>query len=666
MILNKDFPYFLFATLFLGCTSSWAEESVPHPLFNREINGETVVSSAQERDPVIATGKKRTQVELKNTLIPADQNFRKLYSEISGLNVTEVQNQSFNSMNFRGLGDPHEGFHVQALEDGVPIAADPYGYPAQYYTPPFLTLEQLEFFKNGQGLLFGPLPGGAVQYRTKSLRVGSPFAFQTQQTIGAFGYFGSHWEASKGISDTQAIRATLHHRTSRGFRLHNQDHRVDYLQLKHAMLLGPAVLTSKIDYQKGNFGEPGGLSNLSDPTKTTTPNDRLSVDRISANFIFEIQNWTTRFSVTDFNRESIRQNIGTAPVFGGTPNSNTFTLQDQDFLNLFLDSRKQMLWSLLETPLSTTLGATAFRSHSSFYQSNSSQRFLKRRSEAYSLFTETEVGLGKLKFIPGFRIENHRQWLAEMQNTAGDALRNLSTSKWIPLLGFGSEYSFTQAIILYASYQESYRPVLFQESIPLSPGTTSNGDILPSSSWTSEIGIKNSAQAPLHYDASAFLIRYENQLGRVGTNFQNVGAGRHYGIDGNISYAFQKFKLKSNLTFLNAKFTRGSVSGATPQYAPRFLSRSGFEHQLHRRVKYEILATAASRQFGDDSNSAKFTIPGYLVLDAQLEAQFFDGTLSWTCSFNNLLDRRYFSRVRPNGIDPAFPFTFQTGLKVDL
>jgi hypothetical protein len=84
----------------------------------------------------IYAGKKTTNVNLDELPPLATGQLREAFVLIPGLLVSEVSNRSWSSINYRGLGEPHESWNTLVLKDGIPVSPDPYNYPAAYYAPP--------------------------------------------------------------------------------------------------------------------------------------------------------------------------------------------------------------------------------------------------------------------------------------------------------------------------------------------------------------------------------------------------------------------------------------------------------------------------------------------------------------------------------------------------
>jgi Fe(3+) dicitrate transport protein len=210
----------------------------------------------------------------------------------------------------------------------------------------------------------------------------------------------------------------------------------------------------------------------------------------------------------------------------------------------------------------------------------------------------------------------------------------------------------------------------FQDTVPLNNGDLISEDLKPSKAWTLEAGVRDRLSERLTWDLSAFLISYSDQFGRVGNVLQNTGAAIHQGLEA--AYDLELFRgpvdlhWVGNLTALHARFKEGSLSGKTPQYAPRWLVKNGLYSNLGNRAKASLLHTFVSDHFGDDGNSANRRIPSYRVLDLTIDAKIPRTNITLFAGVFNLLDEQYFSRVRANGIEPAMPRNFSFGLSAGI
>ena len=141
-------------------------------------------------------------------------------------------------------------------------------------------------------------------------------------------------------------------------------------------------------------------------------------------------------------------------------------------------------------------------------------RRLDRTTNTNSFFAENRFAFGNLMVTPGVRVENIRQTIDERKNTANGASRDVDHTENVPLFGLGMAYHLNDQSQLYANVSESYKPVTYQEAVPLTNTSTSiSGDIDPSKILSYELGYRTQTDKFV-VDASAFFIRYENKFGR--------------------------------------------------------------------------------------------------------------------------------------------------------
>ena len=85
-----------------------------------------------------------------------------LFRKIPGLNVVDEEGAGLRiNIGVRGL-DPDRSRNVLVLEDGIPIALNPYGEPELYFTPPIDKMTAVEVLKGSGQILFGPQTTGGV------------------------------------------------------------------------------------------------------------------------------------------------------------------------------------------------------------------------------------------------------------------------------------------------------------------------------------------------------------------------------------------------------------------------------------------------------------------------------------------------------------------------
>jgi Fe(3+) dicitrate transport protein len=690
-----------------------AEESAPSrelPAVVIEGVGDTlnqVGALPPTQGTAVYSGKKTTSTPLETLPEVTTNNYRQVFAQTPGLLVSEVANESWASLSYRGLGDPHESFNIQNLKDELPVNADMYGYPAAYYNPPVESLERVDFIRGGAALMFGSQPGGALNYVSRDpSRDDGPVRISTKQVFGSESLYSTFNEI-RGWSGDTGYLGYYHLRESDGFRSRNSDYRIN---ASSARFLHEASSETRIkfwvDAYDAEHGEPGGLTlesgaglaNINeDRWQSTTPNDRLLIERYFATARLEhdysndglvsLSLWSGYLS-----RLSRRQSSGGAPSFGGLVLGTGNTIQEQEFQTVAAEARLRQDFQLGGETHTLTLGGMVFDIDSPFSQESGSTvdavsgtptRRISRQTFAWSTFAENRFVWNSLSVTPGFRLDGIYQDIDELLNVGATVpLRSNRSVAVVPLFGLALAYDLHRTVELYANVSQAYKPIAFQDSIPLGPGDTVSEDIDEGNIVNYEVGMRGTPFSWARFDTSAFLVTYDNQFGRDGTQLVNTGAARHYGVDlgteidmigfldkqRGTDWAVRvgKASLYYNASLLNAEFTSGPFDGKTPQYAPDYLMRGGLMLEPRSDVKVALLGTFLSSHFADDSNSANRFIPSYRVWDLTADVDVWNNQVSLVAGINNLFDEKYYARIRGNGIEPGNPRNYYLGVEVRL
>ncbi len=693
MIINKGIGLVIVSILLsIRMPIAWAADDLTLPEIQVTGDSDSWRQSlspmvSETRETTLKKGKKVIVIDASAAPVAPTNNYRYQFARTPGIMVSEVNNESFASMSVRGLGDPHESQNLLFVADGVPLAADMYGYGANYYQPPAEWIERTEFFRGGAGLLYGPMPSGAVSYQLRKPKIGEGFKLWSGFRNGTYNSNTYSLGTQIPVSGKDSILVEAQSRSSDGFRQSNSRYNIGQARMNwlHAFRRGETLSLSAHVYGS-KHGEPGGLASPAvDRTLTTTPNDRLELGRNFGSLEYRNERspgllLTSQLYGGGFTRDSYRQNLGSATQFGGTPNAPSNTIQKQSFYTLASDTRIKWDHAFLAERNTLSSGVLLYAVDSPFIQeqgssadasSGTAQKNIDRKTRTVSLFLEERFEWGNTSITPGIRIENIYQSIRENLNS-GSVVPLRNTSEWVhvPLFGLGVEQKLDSQHEAYLNLSQSYRPMAFQDTVPLNNGDLISEDLKPANAWTLEAGIRDRLSERLTWDVSAFLISYSDQFGRVGNILQNTGAAIHQGLEA--AYDLEIFRGSmdlhwvGNLTALHARFKEGSLSGKTPQYAPKWLIKNGLYSNLTNRAKASLLHTFVSDHFGDDGNSSNRRIPSYRVLDFTIDAKIPRTSITVFAGVFNLLDESYFSRVRSNGIEPAMPRNFSIGLSAGI
>ncbi len=684
----------LLSPLFVTCLHADQPNNVLLPL---TIKGSTnSINMIQETEGSrLLSGKKTTRLNTQSSPQTPQNSYRQSLAELPGLLVTEVNNESFASMNFRGLGDPHESFNILLLRDGLPIAADPYGYPASYYVPPMDAVAKIEFIRGGSGLLFGPQPGGVVNFQLRSapdhLR---EHKILFKHTYGSFQTYSTYNEITQGF-ERWSYLVSLHHRQSDGFRQANSGYSIWNPRLNFRFYPSSKdTFFIDADYHVGRHEEPGGLAlspaagvlSFTDGVEHNTLKfDRLAVDRgqytigydriWSDQILTEARVWAGRYD-----RKSFRQKLGGAPAFGGLPLGSANTIESQTFYSRGVDLRGLIDYSLFEQRQKFTVGISSLEIQSPYTSDDGAspegdggvrKKDLDRSTRSLAAFIENKFSFGKFALTPGVRFESIEQENLENLNVGSLVpLRRKKLVNEVFLAGLGVQYELQSRWQLYGNVTEGYKPPTFSNTVPRSTGATVSEDIQPARVLNREIGVRGQSQGG-YLDLSLFWITYSNQFGQVGTNFQNIGSGDHKGVDlalGHRLYGGLYGYL--NASWLDAKYTDPVSLGKTPAYAPGYVYRAGLNYKKGDDWKVQLQTQILAQHYGNDNNTSQFEIPGYSVWDLSGQSKLgrwfghLSTNLHW--GIQNIMDHRYFARVRSNGVEPASPRTFYAGIGFDF
>lgn len=670
----------------------------------------------------INAGKKTTVLDLDDLPKVIGNNYRQALTKTPGLLLSE-ETTPLVSIGYRGL-NPNRAQFTQVLKDGIPIHADQFGYPEAYYTPPLDTVDRLEFLRGGASLMYGPQPGGALNYVTHRPRTDRPISGRTQQTFGSDNLFSSYTSVD-GTVDRLGYYAYFNLRQSDGFRSSNSDYA---LYNGSARLVLDATKDSRwllsYDGYTEEHGEPGGLSHGNrafDVNYRTSRNqasrlhDRFELKRHVATLTWErdfsdntslhINTWGGYYS--RFSKRQRTANLAdtdTPDTFGVAPNGaevGTNTIEHQEFYTQGVDARLRHDWHIggyehtfaggvqlyhADSPRTDRRGATP----------NADTGAVRNQSDRESwyapVFLENRFVIDRLSITPGVRFENIRQSVKENVNVGKtDKSTPLGSKRqfdFVPLFGIGFEYKVATNVAAYANASQSYRPKIFTEAVPTGGLTVVNQNLSEGKAWQYEIGVRGQPKPYLQWDTSLFWMDFSDQIGTVGNSVQNIGRAVHRGWEGSAEIELlgltdalsggtgapqaHQFSLHGNCMLLDAQLKAGANAGKTPQYAPDYTVRAGAIYRFRDRAKVGLLGTFLGSHWANDNNgrfvaadpgSSSF-IPAYAVWDLTVECKVYKQTLSVVGGINNLLDRDYYARVTASGIDPAYRRNYYAGLSV--
>lgn len=641
---------------------------------------------------------------------------RQILGRVPGAHFSETKAAGFpsNGVGFRGL-NPTQSVEMNTRQNGVNIAADLYGYPETYYTPPSEALDRIEVVRGAGSLAFGPQFGGVINYVVHQPAAHTKPVVTTGQTSGSYGLVNS-FNAIEGGAGAWTYYGFAHYRAADGWRP-NSDYRqatgygsVEFRASDRlTMRLEATLLRNRIHM-------PGGLSDAqfaADPERSFRSRNWLASPwNLSAlRMEYDLTPSARLMTVVSYmasDRHLVWRNEDGGPdaLDGVDPVTGTFVAREverETFHNWTAESRLRVDHKFFGRP--ATL-ATGFRggldrmrrfeggpgsTGSDFdmeLYGGTWERALRFRTVNLAAFAEELVHVtDRLAITPGVRFEHLRSTASGYTDVdSAFAPRTFS----YPLVGIGTQYATGVATAIYANVTQAYRPILYAALTPFGSIARVDPALRTSRGYNADFGWRGTVRDMLKFDIGAFYLSYRDRVGLrtvddVGgafTETTNIGHSVHRGVEMYLEFdplaldrestSSRRLDLFTSFAYIDARYVSGEFRGNCVEQAPRILNRTGVTYALGRfGTTLQASYTAAS--YGDANNSRTPTddaeaglVPAYTVWD-------WSGALRIVSRYrlslgvNNLTDRRYFTKRTGEypgpGILPGIGRSFYAGIR---
>lgn len=643
------------------------------------------------KDNVLYAGKKNEVIQLDrinaNTAV---NNTRQVFAKVPGANFYENDGSGIQvGFATRGLS-PNRSWENNVRQNGYDIAADPFGYPEAYYSPPMEAVERIEIVRGAASLQFGPQFGGMVNYVTKKGNPNKKFSVESQQTIGSYGMFNS-FNAIGGQVGKLNYYTYVNYRRADGWRANSEYSGVwayAALEYKHRNL----TLGVQVSGQTFKNQQPGGLSEanwIKDHRTSNRTRNWFSVPWLVPtaymNYAFSPQ---TNLSVKVFGLAGERNSVGYLRP-STTPDTLTLKRQvDRDwYSNIGGEARFSHIYRLCGSRKSAlAVGIRYFSgtterkqvgigNEKTEYDISLTQpnytRELEFQTTNTALFAENSFHLFKnFKIVPGIRLEYVGNEV-DGRFTTADQITYKNRENSFVLYGIGWEWGVASWIQFYANYSQGYRPILFSDLTPSATTDRINTDLKNANGSNFDIGIRGAYNNLFSYDVNYFRLDYNNRIGTI----RQTENGQAYNYRTNIAgsqstgaeiylemnvFGFCKSWKNSRLkafysgAFVDAKYhggTSGTVdlNGKRVEYAPQRIYRIGATFEWYQfGITYQF--GHVSEQFTDatntevsSANGVSGKVPAYEIADISLSYRFLK-YFNVKGGLNNLANRKYFTR----------------------
>ena len=592
-----------------------------------------------------------------------------LFRKIPGLNVVDEEGAGLRlNIGIRGL-DPDRSRNVLVLEDGIPVALNPYGEPELYFTPPIDKMTGVEVLKGSGQILFGPQTTGGVvnlisanppEKKSSTLRIkaGTGGFVSTYasygNTIDKVGFLVSY--LNKRADNIGATRFNLHDIAAKMSIALSEKAKIGiklglYDELSNSTYIG---LTQ-------NMYDKGGQDYL-----RMAPNDLLPVRRyhFSAThqyrFNKRLQLQTTAFAYSttrDWRRQDFSFSASaanrTGVVWGNSsiPGGAIYMLKTNGHRNRQFDVaaiESQLKWRTEKQLLQAGIRLLAERANEQFLIGNKPDAVggnlrdvENRNGRAISLYVHDKIAITqKLEINVGLRLENfdysrnilRGRFMLNGVTTIADTNVVASNKLMAVIPGGGFNYSLDEGVTLFGGIHRGFAPPRTKDAI------TSEGialDIAQEDSWNSELGIRALLGNVVKAEFTFFSMEFKNQIIPVSqssgnanaTGLANGGKTRHLGVEAGASFDLAKQMKKNfsivfaaNATWIDSRFSANrfipvganklNVKNNLLPYAPSLMVNNSIEFESSKGAGIRLSGNYVGKQFADELNTVVASADG--------------------------------------------------------
>jgi Fe(3+) dicitrate transport protein len=654
----------------------------------------------------IFSGKKNEVIVLENSQADlSSNNARQIFAKVPGISVWENDGSGIQtSIASRGLS-PNRSWEFNMRQNGYDIAAEAFGYPESYYTPPTEAVSKIEIVRGAASLQYGTQFGGLVNYVIKKGDTSKPIVVESSQTKGSYGLFNSY-NAVGGTYKKLSYYTYFHHRSANGWRMNSQyNTNTAYASMNYAI---NSKCNIGFEYTHMNFEsqQPGGLNDallLSNTLQSNRSRNWLTAPWNVAALTFDYQlNEDEKLSMKVFGTMAERNSVGftksilVADTFNSKINSfNPRQVDRENYTNIGTELRYLKSYQLLNQKSTLAIGVRVYKGDTkrlqngigtvgsnldinitSFTNGKAWGRDLNFRTNNFAVFAENLFKIGKaLSVTPGVRYENIFSTSKGYINPNSDGtIKPTNQQRHVFLMGLGAEYQTSSTTNVYANYSQSFRPVTFSELTPSATSDIIDPNLKDAKGFNLDGGFRGSIKNYLNFDIGGFYLLYDNRIGVISQNnvaFKtNIGTSVSKGIESFVEFnplkIFSQNSKVGYLTFfvsyayVDAKYTQWnnpaiendaskSIKNKRVENAPQNIARYGLTYNFKTLVatfqlnKVSDVFTDAANTIAENNIATIGKIKGYQVMDLNLSYAF-SHQYMLKAGVNNLTNEVYATR----------------------
>jgi Fe(3+) dicitrate transport protein len=630
-------------------------------------------------------------------------NTAELLRRVPGLYVREDTSGGGRlDIGIRGL-DPGRSRRLLVLEDGVPLAINPYAEPDLYFSPQIERFEKIEVLKGSGSILYGPQTlGGVVNFATHTPPDG--FASYAQLDVGQYGFVRGVGRVGVGIpvgfaDEPVRLLAQVVAKRTDGAR-DQPAHDLDVLTKAVLPLSDEARLTLKVaghraTAQSEDVGLPRDLFRGNPRAPGLSPASRselyrfdgaatLDADlgegtsaRVVAYTTHTQRSWRRQLydRVPESDASYLRVVGDTALPLGAIYFRDEARVLERSYWVFGLEPRVTTRFATGDVRhtvdfglrvLGETTGQTDDEESDAFGGQVTLGDAESRLSLGLALFAQDRILFRDwLVVTPGVRLEHasYQRGIERLDGAAVDVAGSDSSFAVIP--GIGMTVGVPRAHA-FAGMHLGYGPPRASEAI----STEGTAQLLsPERSTNWEVGGRAKPIDALMTDATLFWNEFSNQIvpnttPGAPTELVNGGRTRSFGGEGSallrvgeIAELPIDIDVTGRVGLMSAQFAEGAREGKRLPYAPASTATAMLDLGLPLGFGGSMTMTYVGAMFADDANTQEVdasgrvgAIPASVVLDATLRFQEPRSGLGITLAGKNLLDRPFVIARRPEGI----------------
>ena len=646
------------------------------------------------------SGKKSEVIQLENTDANiAEKTPRQIFAKIPGVFVYDMDG-SGNQVNIstRGL-DPHRGWEFNIRANGIMTNSDIYGYPASHFTLPMEAIGRIELVRGTGALQYGAQFGGMLNYVLKNPDTSRAISLESVNSVGSYGLL-STYQAIGGKLGKFQYYAYYSKRVSDGYRSNSRsDFDGQGISLKYMpnsrLSLKAELLRSIYVYQL-----PGPLTDAqfeADPRQSTRARNYYSpeiyVPSLSASWQIASRtrlSWTASAILGERRSVMFDRTANIADVINPHTLAYAGRQVDIDGFNSYnTELRLLQEYTLLGKEATLAAGVqyinndlnrrqqgkgTSGTDYDLSIDASGWGRNLHLRSKNVAFSLENKWQLSRrFNLSPGIRVEYGR---SDMTGTTAyyDDDRELPNTikRNFPLLGINGEFILTQHQTMYGGVSQAYRPVIFKDIIPATVYEKVDKNLEDAQGINAELGWRGKA-GRLRWDASAFMLQYNNRLGNLAQYDSdidtfvlyrtNIGDSRTYGLEVFAEYGTTLgeewyVSVFTSTSYFHARYLgdsirvnnreNQSIRNKKVESVPDWISRNGLNAR-YKGLSVSLLYSYTASTYSDPLNTVEASstgaiglVPAYGLLDLNTTYRIRHFTLRF--NINNLTNRQYFTK----------------------